>query len=249
MTNQATTRIAMWSGPRNLSTAMMRAWENRTDTAVVDEPFYACFLTHSGIRHPMQEEVLASQPNDWRAVIEQNLCCDLAAGQCIQYQKHMTHHMIAEIDQDWFASVKHAFLIRHPADVVSSYSEKRESVTAADIGFAKQKVLYDLAVRMGDTPPIIDAADVLKNPRHCLSQLCEQLQLEFDDNMLQWPAGPRDSDGAWAPHWYHNVEKSTGFAPFKKKEVSLSQQEQAVVDECLPYYQAMHEQRIRVNEH
>ncbi|MEM7358413.1 MAG: HAD family hydrolase [Pseudomonadota bacterium] len=248
MSKPAVTRIAMWSGPRNLSTAMMRSWENRADTAVIDEPFYACFLTHSGIRHPMQEEVLASQPHDWQAVIQQDLSGELGPGQNIQYQKQMTHHMISEIDQAWFASLRHAFLIRHPADVVSSYSEKRESVNADDIGFRKQKVLYDLAVMLGDTPPVIDAADVLKNPRDCLSQLCIHLGVEFDENMLHWPAGPRESDGAWAPHWYHNVEKSTGFAPFKKKQVSLSQQEQAVVDECLPYYEAMYEQRIQVNE-
>ena len=173
------TRIAMWSGPRNISTAMMRAWENRADSSVVDEPFYACYLVAADIEHPMQEAILASQSSDWQEVIRQQLQKPLVEGENIQYQKHMTHHMVAEIDRPWFASLKHAFLIRHPAEVVASYSEKRETVTALDIGFARQKELYDMAIASGDNPPVIDAGDVLRDPQQMLQELCTRLAVPF----------------------------------------------------------------------
>lgn len=238
-------RVAMWSGPRNISTAMMRSWENRADTAVVDEPFYAAYLKATGIVHPMQEEVLASQAQDFSQVITTSLENTLAAGQHIQYQKHMTQHMVSEIDDTWFSSLRHAFLIRNPDEVVASYGEKRDSVTADDIGFVRQKELYDKVVAScGVHPPVIDAKDVLKNPRKILEKLCSALDLEFDDNMLAWRAGPRDSDGVWAAHWYQNVEKSTKFAPYIEKSINLSKGQQRVADESRPYYQQMFEKRI-----
>jgi len=238
-------RIAMWSGPRNLSTAMMRAWENRADTFVVDEPFYACFLTASTVRHPMHDEVLASQPHSWSEVIKQNLQGSSPKAETIQFQKHMTQHMLGEIDADWFATLEHAFLIRDPAEVVASYSEKRELVTAQDIGYAKQMELYQQALKLGATAPVIDAADVLRNPEKSLSLLCEKLAVDFDKNMLEWPAGGRDSDGVWASHWYNSVKLSTRFAPYRKKIVTLNTQEKAVVDECMPIYETLYEQRLR----
>ena len=246
MPDVETIRIAMWSGPRNISTAMMRAWENRADTAVVDEPFYACYLSNTGIRHPMHDEVLASQSTDWNTVIRQELQKDLQDGQTIQYQKHMTHHMVADISQDWFDSVQHAFLIRHPAEVLMSYIEKRESVTAADLGFARQKELYEAATKPDRAPPVIDARDVLQNPKATLNALCDSLNIDFDPDMLSWPAGIRDSDGVWAPHWYHNVARSTGFAPYQQRQIQLNQEEQAIVDECLPHYNYLSERRIKL---
>ena len=238
-------RIAMWSGPRNISTAMMRAWENRADTAVVDEPFYACYLSHSGIVHPMQQQVLASQSHDWQQVIDQVLKAPLQGQQTIQYQKHMTQHMLTEVDAAWFSSLRHAFLIRHPAEVVASYGRKRGSVTADDVGFARQTELYQLALSSGANPAIVDGADVLRAPAAMLRKLCQHLQVPFDDNMLSWPAGTRDSDGVWAAHWYNKVEQSTGFAAYSPKQLKLNQQQQDVVDQCLPYYQAMFEKRLR----
>ena len=241
-----TIRIAMWSGPRNISTAMMRSWENRSDTQVVDEPFYACYLTASGVIHPMQEEVLASQSSDWGEVIERQLTAPLAAGEEIQYQKHMTQHMVADIDQNWFASLQHAFLIRHPAQVVASYGLKRGSVNAADVGFEQQFKLYQLACDVSSTtPPVIDSVDVLKNPEQCLTALCASLGVPFSQSMLAWPAGRRDSDGVWASHWYNSVEQSTGFAPYVEPEINLSDEQQAVVEQCLPFYQQMYERRVR----
>ncbi len=235
-------RIAMWSGPRNISTAMMRAWENRLDTQVVDEPFYACFLSATGLVHPMQEDVLASQSNDWQTVIAQHLSGPLTSPAFIQYQKQMTQHMVAPLNMDWFRSLRHAFLIRHPAEVVASYQQKRGSVNADDVGFAKQRELFELAKRYSNKPPpVIDASSVLKDPRKSLSALCAALDVAFDEAMLSWPAGRRASDGVWAPHWYNKVEASTGFAPYEPRVPKLSAAEQKVVNECLPDYAAMAE--------
>lgn len=245
MTESPITRIAMWSGPRNISTAMMRAWENRPDTQVVDEPFYACYLTATGIVHPMQEQVLASQSSVWHEVIEQELHKPLPVGVNIQYQKHMTQHMVTDIDTQWFRSVKHAFLIRHPAEVVNSYGVKRATVTADDVGFALQSKIYRMAIDAGFTNiPVIDSKDVLRDPERVLSELCKALDVPFDAAMLQWPAGPRESDGAWAPHWYQNVEKSTRFGAYRERSFELSAEQQRVVDECLPHYHAMYERRL-----
>lgn len=238
-------RIAMWSGPRNISTAMMRSWENRADTVVVDEPFYACYLRATGIVHPMQQAVLASQSADWQRVIDTQLQAPLASHATIQYQKHMTQHMVGDIDRAWFNSLSHAFLIRHPAEVVASYGVKRESVTADDIGFERQNTLYQMAQQAGfEKIPVIDSKDVLRNPETTLIKLCDALGVAFDAAMLKWPAGPRDSDGVWAPHWYQSVQRSTKFAGYVEKEISLNSAQQKVVDECLPYYHAMYERRL-----
>lgn len=235
MTDQVI-RIAMWSGPRNISTAMMRAWENRADTEVVDEPFYACYLQATGIVHPMQEDVMASQSSDWQTVIEKELKKALPAPLTIQYQKHMTQHMVTEVDPDWFASLRHAFLIRHPAEVVASYHQKRGEVSAADIGFTRQRELFEQVMESGDPPPVIESNDVLRDPEGCLKKLCAALGIPFDRAMLSWPAGRRDSDGVWAPHWYQNVEKSTGFAAYRERNTQLTSAQQDVVDECMADY-------------
>ena len=239
-------RIAMWSGPRNISTAMMRAWENRKDTQVVDEPFYAYYLKYGGVKHPMQEEVLASQNNEWTDVIIDPLSEPLSTAtnqSSIQYQKHMTQHMIMDVSDpvfiNWFKSLRHVFLVRHPAFVVSSYVQKRESVTASDIGFEQQHTLFQLAKKLGFEPLVIESEAVLKNPHAVLSDLCERLSIPFQDEMLNWPSGRRESDGVWASHWYQNVEKSTGFQPYQEKKVNLNPELQTVVNECLPHYQAM----------
>lgn len=238
-------RIAMWSGPRNISTAMMRSWGNRADTVVVDEPFYAAYLNATGIVHPMQQEVLASQSLDYAQVIKSELENHLPPGKLIQYQKHMTLHMVADIDEDWFIALRHAFLIRSPEEVVASYGIKRDSVTEDDLGYVKQKELYDKVVALhGSRPPVIDAQDVSNNPRKVLQKLCDYLAVSFDERMLNWAAGPRESDGVWAAHWYQNVEKSTEFVPHKTKELNLSKEQQWIADQSRPYYQEMYKHKI-----
>lgn len=205
-------RIAMWSGPRNISTAMMRSFGNRPDTAVVDEPFYAAYLQATGIRHPLREESLAAQPTDWREVVG-TILGPVPGGCPIFYQKHMTHHMLPAFGRDWIATCRNGFLIRAPEDVLASYTEKWSEVALEDIGFVQQREIFEReADRLGRAPPVIDAVDVLGNPRPTLSALCRALDIPFIELMLHWPPGRRDTDGVWAPAWYDAVERSSGFA-------------------------------------
>lgn len=233
----ATLRIAMWSGPRNISTAMMRAFENRPDTAVVDEPFYAAYLAATGLDHPLRAAVLASQKQDWRAVAAR-LLGPSPGGAPVFYAKHMTHHMLAPFGTDWMADCRNVFLIRRPDAVVASYREKRGAVGLADIGIVRQVELFDLvADRLGHAPPVIDAADVLAAPAATLRALCAALGLAFDPAMIAWPAGRRASDGVWAPAWYDQVERSTGFAgPPVASAAPLDDALRRVADAAAPYY-------------
>src|SRR5436305_8445081 len=205
--------IAMWSGPRNISTAMMRSFGNRPDTAVIDEPFYAAYLAATGIDHPLRKESLASQPTEWREVVK-TILGPVPGGRAILYQKHMTHHMLPQFGREWTREMRNAFLIRAPEDVLASYVEKRSEVALQDIGFMQQREIFDHeADRLGRAPPVIDAADVLRDPAGTLSSLCRALDIPFTERMLSWPAGPRATDGVWAPAWYDAVERSTSFSP------------------------------------
>src|SRR5665213_1777152 len=239
-------RIAMWSGPRNISTAMMRSFENRDDTVVIDEPFYAAYLAQTGIDHPLREESLASQPQDWRNVVR-----DLMEPRerPIFYQKHMTHHMLPGFGRDWIAQCRNAFLIRAPEDVLASYTEKRSDVTLADIGFVQQRELFDAeADRLGRAPPVIRAQDVLANPRGTLGALCAALDIPFSERMLSWPAGKRATDGAWAPARYDAVEKSTGFAsPREKPRPALSADLNRSADEARPHYERLEKFKLKAS--
>lgn len=202
----------MWSGPRNLSTALMRAFENRADCTVSDEPFYAAYLAETGLDHPLRSEVLGSQPTDWRAVAAA-LTGPAPGNAPLWYQKHMTHHMLPAFGREWIGQCRNAFLIRDPGRVLASYVKSREIVTLADIGVVQQSELFDrVADQLGHAPPVIDAADVLADPSRTLGALCAALGIAFDQAMLRWPAGRRQSDGVWAPAWYASVEASTGFA-------------------------------------
>ncbi len=239
-------RIAMWSGPRNISTAMMRCFGNRYDTAVIDEPFYAAYLRATGLDHPMREEVLASQPNDWRAVVDQVLG-PVPDERPIWYQKHMTHHMLPEFGRGWIDQVTSAFLIRRPESVLASYGAKRVEVTLSDIGFLQQvEIFEEVADRLGEAPPVIDGSDILANPRRALAQLCDALDIPFREQMLSWPSGRRSTDGVWAEHWYQAVEGSTGFSR-PRPEVSfedLPDHLRNLADMARPYYERMREFKL-----
>ena len=234
-------RIAMWSGPRNISTAMMRSFENRPDTAVSDEPFYAAFLRATGIDHPMREESMASQPTDPRAVVEQILG-PVPGGRPVWYQKHMTHHMVEGFPRDWIAAMRNAFLIRAPEDVLLSYTQKRGNVTLDDIGFVSQRELFEReSDRLGCAPPVVHADDVLADPRGTLGALCAALGIAFSEAMLSWPAGKRATDGVWAPVWYASVERSTGFAAPRPPATRdrLPAHLQRIADAARPHYERM----------
>lgn len=239
-------RLAMWSGPRNISTAMMRAWENRPDTVVWDEPLYAHYLAVTGLDHPGRDEVIAAGDSDWRAVVAR--CSGpVPDGKTVFYQKHMTHHLLPHIDRGWLDQVKHCFLIRDPHAVLLSYSKARESVTLEDIGLPQQWALFDdVRDRSDEPPPVIDTADFLAAPRAYLEALCAWLGLDFSERMLTWPAGPRASDGVWARYWYAGVWRSTGFAPYQPRHEPLPPALAALAQAARPYYEALYEARLRL---
>jgi len=239
------TRVAMWSGPRNISTAMMRSFENRPDTVVVDEPLYAAYLARSGIDHPARDAVLASQPTDLAAAIA-TLSAPLPAGVDVHYAKHMTHHIDEDMDLGWSLAFRNVALIRDPLEVVNSYVRSRETCEPRDIGVLQQRWLVDLWDAHGQPAPIIDAGDFLRAPEAHLRWLCDWLGIPFTAAMLSWPPGPRDSDGVWAPHWYAAVWASTGFEPWRPREIALDDHDRAVAEVCRPAYEAMHARRVRV---
>lgn len=230
-------RIAMWSGPRNLSTALMRSFGNRADVAAVwDEPFYAAYLALSGKDHPMRAAILAAQPQDWRVVARACATAPAAPGRLI-YQKHMTHHMLPAIARDWMDGVTHVFLIRAPERVVASYALRREAVTLEDIGFLQQAEIFDrVAERRGRAAPVIDAEDLRADPAGVLRRLCAAMGIAFDPAMLRWPQGARGSDGVWGAHWYGAVLASTGFAPPDPVPPALEGAMQALARAARPAY-------------
>ncbi len=239
-------RIAMWSGPRNISTAMMRAFENRPDTSVSDEPFYAAYLAATGLDHPMRDDILAAQPQDWRIVAEA-VTGRVPGARPIWYQKHMTHHMLPDFGRDWIGGVTNAFLIRPPEAVLASYVEKRAEVTLAEIGLPQQVELFDrIADRLGCTPPVVEASDVLRDPRGMLERLCSACGIGFDTRMLSWLAGRRESDGVWAPAWYDKVERSTGFsAPRRESDLSaLPDRLRPIAEAGRPLYDKLARHRL-----
>ena len=240
-----TLRIAMWSGPRNLSTAMMRSFSSRQDTFVSDEPFYGCYLATSGAGHPMREETIAAMDCNWPSVME-SLSGDPPDGSPIWYQKHMWHHMVGPIGYDDFEGFSHAFLIREPERMIASYLRKRESAAFEDFGLDRQAEFFEReAQRRGGPPPVVDANDVLADPAGVLSKLCDALGIRPEPAMLSWPPGRRQTDGIWAAHWYKAVEESTGFGPPETDPVELPPEARRLAERCRPYYARLAAHRIR----
>lgn len=231
-----TLRIAMWSGPRNISTAMMRSWENRADCSVVDEPFYAAYLCTNCLEHPCQDEILSSQSNDYHQVIQQ-ITGDTVTTP-LQYLKQMTHHMPDDLDMGWCIGMRHCFLIRDPAQVIASYVQKMPTVDEDAIGIRRQLELFrQIEATTGVAPAVIDSNDVLKDPEGILRELCDHLGVGFPaEQMLHWPVGRRESDGVWARHWYQSVEQSTGFGPYVEQSPDLSDEHRALANAAQPYY-------------
>jgi hypothetical protein len=237
-------RIAMWSGPRNISTAMMRAWENRGDCAVSDEPLYAAYLAATGLDHPARDEVIAAGETDAAKVVAA-LLGPVPGAHPLWYQKHMTHHLLRGMSHEWIHGLANVLLIRDPREVVASYVKSRAEVTPEDIGLPQQLRLFEeLAARSGAAPPVIDAGDFLREPEAHLRALCARLGIAFTGRMLHWPAGPRDTDGIWAPHWYATVWASTGFEPPRARDVQLESGAARVADACLPAYESLRAHRL-----
>jgi hypothetical protein len=246
MTGAEPIRVAMWSGPRNISTALMRSFGARSDTAVVDEPFYAAYLAASGSLHPMRDEVLASQPNDWREVVAA-LLGPVPGSKPIFYQKLMTHHMLDEFGREWMRSMRNAFLIRDPTAVLASYVQKRTQIELSDIGIVQQRELFEReADRLGVAPPVIEGTDVLERPDRTLQRLCEVLNISYTTAMLRWAPGRQDTDGVWAPAWYESVERTTGFtAPAAQISRKLPDELKRIAERAQPHYKVLAAHRLQ----
>ena len=236
MDSKDQTRIAMWSGPRNISTAMMRSFENRDDTSVVDEPFYAYYLSQTGFNHPGRKEVLESQSTNWNNIV--NLITgDIPNKKMIWYQKHMVHHVLDEKDIEWVKYFNNIFLIRHPKEVIISYSKRSQIDGIKDLGYPQQINLFKKIKNItGDYPIVFNSKDILSDPEKYLRKMCEFLKINFSNKMLNWPKGSRKTDGVWSPYWYKNVIKSSSFKPYKKSNESIPKEYNGLLEECLQYY-------------
>jgi hypothetical protein len=238
-------RLAMWSGPRNISTAMMRSWGNRPDTFVCDEPLYAHYLSRRRVDHPGVEEVLAHHEQDWRKVVAW-LTGPVPGNKRIFYQKQMTHHLLSHIDRGWLGELSHAFLIRDPREMLTSLVRHMERPTLADTGLPQQVEIFEwVRKETGHVPPVIDARDVLSDPRGTLALLCDAVGVPFTPEMLKWPPGPRETDGVWARHWYKSVESSTGFRPFKPKPDPIPRGMEQLYASCAEHYERLARHRLR----
>jgi len=238
-------RIGVWSGPRNISTAMMRAWGNRPDTFVIDEPFYAYYLKATGKKHPGADEIIASSETGWPNVVAQ-LTGPIPNARRIFFQKQMAHHLLPEVDREWLGAITNCFLIRDPGEVIASYIKKREEPALADLGFIQQAEIFDFVrTRTKSTPPIVDAKDVLENPERMLRLLCEAVGVKFSQSMLSWPAGLRETDGVWAGHWYREVAKTTSFQPYRPRQTEVPRRLREIYDRCRECYERLYEYRLR----
>lgn len=240
------TRIAMWSGPRNLSTAMMRSWENRPDTVVMDEPLYAAYLAETRLDHPGRDEIIAAGLADRSDAVAACLA-PLPDGITVSYQKHMAHHLDASLDVSWTTSMRNCLLLRDPRRVLASYTKVRDTVTLLDIGIPQQMALAD------HCELVIDSADFLASPRDYQVEICRRLDVSTDgdllDRMLTWPSGRRDSDGVWARHWYGSVESSTGFGPPPSDDVpTVPNRLTTLADEALEAYRTLRQRRLRPDQ-
>jgi len=241
-------RIAMWSGPRNISTALMRSFAARSDCFVTDEPLYAHYLRQTGAEHPASEQVIAAHDPDWRRVTGY-LTGPTPRGRSVWYQKHMTHHLAGLVparDWEWILALTSAMLIRDPAEMITSYIKVMPNPTPSDLGLPQQVALFEwLAPRTGRTPAVVDSRDVLENPRGVLAALCGRLGIGFDERMLRWEPGPRATDGVWGPWWYHAVYRSTGFGAYAPKAEPVPPSLAGVLEECRGLYETLARLRVR----
>ena len=228
------TILAMWSGPRNISTAMMYSFANRADCEAWDEPFYGFSLKAKGNDHPMRNEIITTMETDWDKLVVK---CTTPSSKPLLYQKHMTHHMLPGYDRSFIDRMTNAFLIRSPEKVLASYAQKWAYVDLEAIGFVQQAEIFDqVAQKLGHAPPVVDSDDIAGNPRAVLTALCRACGIAFDEAMLAWPKGPKSCDGVWAPHWYNAAWQSEGFVRPDPKIVALPPQLLQIADKARPFY-------------
>ncbi len=248
MMRRMSLRIAMWSGPRNISTALMRSWGSRADCFVTDEPLYAFYLRETGLEHPGRVETLRAHEADWRRVAAY-LTGAVPQGKAIWYQKHMAHHLLPQVERGWLESLTHAFLIRDPREMLLSLSEFLPEIDVADTGLPQQVELFRRVAQMrGEIPAVIDGRDVLEDPAGVLRELCRRLGVEFDGAMLRWEPGLRETDGAWAEQWYGKVRRTTSFGVYRPKELPLPRRLAEVHQQCRELYEELARHRIQVGK-
>ena len=232
-------KIACWSGPRNISTALMRSWSSRSDSFVSDEPFYACYLKEQQLKHPMYKEIIEHYPNKYEDVIR-SLTSEIPNGKEHWYQKHMAHHLIDLNNIDWIEKFQNCILIRHPKDVINSYIKKNKLRKVEDLGYPQQYQIIQYLQDKGIVPIVIDSNILLNNPKNILSKWCDHINIKFDTSMLSWSRGSKSTDGIWWEHWYENVIDSTHFTHFKKKDIKIDQEFYPIYKESLEIYKKMY---------
>lgn len=240
------TRLAMWSGPRNVSTALMRSFDSRPDSVVCDEPLYAHYLDVTGLDHPGAPAIVEQHEADWRKVVDW-LTGPLEEGKTLFYQKHMAHHLLPNIERGWLDQLTNVFLIRDPSQMLTSLLEILPEPRLEDTGYPQQVELFEAQrSRTGETPIVIDSKDLLENPAAMLSALCQRVGLEYSDAMLTWESGLRPTDGCWAEDWYGNALSSTGFQPYRAKEVRVPERFQELESQAIELYQRLWPARLTV---
>jgi len=234
----------MWSGPRNISTALMRSWESRSDTFVIDEPFYAHYLSVTNVDHPGRDEIIQNGETD-QSVVSKGLISDIDDSCSIYFQKHMTHHMIPSVGRDWMKDVVNCFLIRNPKDMILSYTKVNSNLSMHLLGLEEQYELFEYVTKInGRAPPVVDSKDILIDPRKTLSLLCEKVGVIFSEEMLSWSKGVRDTDGVWAKYWYDNVINSTGFNTYTEKNEVIRDEYLQLYEDCLKIYEKLSKHKI-----
>lgn len=235
--------IAMWSGPRNISTALMRSFENRSDCFVSDEPFYAFFLYKTGLDHPLRDKIIQLGETDYNKIVRY-ITGPIPHLNKIWYQKHMAHHILPDSNIDWIKKMKNCLLIRHPSDVILSYTKKNEIKNIEQLGYPQQVNIYKiLSEETKSVPIIIDAKDLLVNPKGMIMQICKKLKIDIDLKMLSWPPGTRTTDGIWGSHWYKQVEASTAFKPFIETKKDIPSKYMPIYSESMNYYNFLYKRR------
>jgi len=240
-------RIAMWSGPRNISTALMRSFGNRPDCHVIDEPFYAHYLRETGVNHPFRKETIMQGETNWNAVVK-TITGDIPNNKKVWYQKHMAQHNLPGKDLAWMDKMHNILLIRYPREVILSYTKKYDITSITQLGYPQQRELFKMLKNCSKgIPLILDARDVLENPEGMLKEICERLAIPFYKEMLSWPAGRRESDGIWGNHWYASVEASTGFQKYAENNEIIPSEQKDLFKDCMECYQQLYQHRMRVS--
>lgn len=236
--------ISLWSGPRNVSTALMYSFAQRDDMIVVDEPLYAHYLSNTDVDHIGKEVILKDMNNDGDEVIKSILN---KKRQKFTFLKNMAHHWI-KLNNEYLNNMENIFLIRDPEEMLPSLNQQLSNPTLRDTALKKQVEVYDYLVQTGGAPTIIDSKDLLQDPKAMLIAICDRLTVPFDEKMLRWKVGARPEDGVWAKYWYHNVHKSEGFSSYKKKDGPFPEHLKPLLKECKPYYKFLSDNSLKLTK-